>query len=280
MNPGLHANVSESTYAAIPAVRSTILRKLLKTTPMHAHHVEQFGDEGSKAKDGGYLFHLAVLEPDRFDKLAQVLPDFGNMQSSINRAKRDAHMAAHPDVHWLKHDEREELLHMRDAVYDHPTAQYLLTSPGANEATLVWDDVVGLRCKARCDRLVSDFEGFACITELKRTRDGGKWGFGRAVWDYRYDCQMAMYGRGMEAIFGGARRTYAFICCEPQPPYACAVYELGAEEVAIGRRDLELALQTYARCQESGEWPGYSTGLVPVRLPEWVYRKGDEEMGL
>lgn len=281
MNPGLHANVPEDVYNREPGTRSTILRKMLKTTPMHAHHVEQFGDEGSAAKDGGYLFHLSCLEPDRFDKVVRVLPDFGNMQSSINRAKRDAHMAAHPETHWVKQGELDELLAMRDAVYDNHTAAYLLTSAGVSEAVLVWDDQAsGLRMKARSDRLVSEFADRAAIVELKRTRDASPWGFGRAVWDYRYDVQMAVYGRGMDAVFGEAERHHVFICCEPHEPYAVATYELGRDELAIGRRDLEVALAQYARCVESGRWPGYAEDLVPVKLPGWVYRQNDEEMGL
>lgn len=280
MNPGLHPNVSEDDYNRIPAVRSTSLRELIKHTPAHCRHLEQFGGEGSKAKDEGYLFHLAVLEPDRFDRCVDVLPDFGAMQSSFNRAKRDAHLAAHPDTHWVKPEVRDELLYMRDAVYDNPTAAYLLTSAGINEATLVWDDVSGLRMKARADRLVSDFQDKACVVDLKRTKDASPWAFGRAVWDYRYDVQLALYGRGMDALFGEADRFSIFICCEPFPPYAVATYELGAEELAIGRRDLELALQTYAQCVESGVWRGYPDALVPVRLPGFVYKRNDEEMGL
>ncbi len=277
MNPGLHPGVSEDAYNRIPAVRSTILRKLFRTTPLHAHHVEQFGDEGSEAKDGGYLFHMAVLEPDRFDQTVQVLPDFGAMQSSINRAKRDAHIAAHPGVHWVKDVERTVLLRMRDSVYGHPLAQYLFVAAGMNEATLIWDDPSGLRMKARADRLVSEFQGQLCVCELKRARDASPWGFGKAVWDYRYDMQLAMYGRGLDAIYGEAQRSSVFVVCEPSAPYACATYELGAEEMAIGRRDLEVALQSYAQAQQTGEWRGYPDALVPVRLPAYVYRAREAE---
>jgi hypothetical protein len=281
VNSGLHAGISEDVYNRIPAVRSTILRKLFRTTPLHAHHVEQFGDEGSEAKDGGYLFHMAVLEPDRFDQVVQVLPDFGAMQSSINRAKRDAHIAAHPGVHWIKEADRAVLLRMRDAVYDHPLAQYLFVSDGVNEATLLWDDEAsGLRMKARADRLVTNFQGSLCVAELKRARDASPWGFGRAAWDYRYDMQMAVYSRGLDAIFGEAERYSVFVVCEPSAPYAVACYELGREELAIGKRDLEVALATYAHAQKTGEWRGYPDALVPVRLPGWVYRTEAEELAL
>jgi hypothetical protein len=278
--PGIHAGIGEDDYNRLPGARSTVLRKLAQTTPLHCRYYEQFGDDGSVAKDGGYLLHMATLEPDRFDKVVGVLPDFGDLRSSTNRAKRDAFTAEHPEMHWVKPEDHAQLKLMREAIYDHPIAQYLLTSSGGCEVTALWTDPeTGMACKARYDRVVANFENVVCLADLKRARDASPRGFNRAVADYRLDIQAAHYLAGMDEIYGEALRRFVFLAVEPTRPHAVATYEISGDELAIGRRDWRAALNQYAECSDSNVWRGYFDGITQVRLPAWI-RGGVNEEGL
>jgi hypothetical protein len=56
------------------------------------------------------------------------------------------------------------------------------------------------------------------------------------------------------------------------------VIELDALALRIGRDLNRQAIEIYARCSESGVWPGYSDDVESVPLPAWVeraYENGD-----
>ena len=46
---------------------------------------------------------------------------------------------------------------------------------------------------------------------------------------------------------------------EAHAPYLTAVHMLGNDELLMARRRAREARERYARCMETGEWPGYKT---------------------
>ena len=268
MNPGAHIGVSVAEYDRIPALRSTVLRELALGTPAHAHYKEQHGSKETREMLLGRCLHAAVLEPDLFDSQYLVVPHFGDYRSPVKRAERDAWKAERAGCTFIEVDDLELIKSWREGLYQHPLIGSLLVSRGQNELTLVWDDPIGPRCKARLDRLAS-FEGRAAIVEVKTSRSAAKWSFGRDVLSMGYHVQAGFYIRGLEQVYGEARRRFMFAVVEKDAPYLAAAYELTQDQMDICRRDAALALSAYARCEASGVWPGYSDELQELEFPDW-----------
>ena len=66
----------------------------------------------------------------------------------------------------------------------------------------------------------------------------------------------------------GAARRLGFV--EKDPPHLTAVYTLDDIAAHAGRRDYRAALDTFVRCTETGEWPGYSTDIETLPSPRWA----------
>jgi hypothetical protein len=59
----------------------------------------------------------------------------------------------------------------------------------------------------------------------------------------------------------------SFIAVEKSPPFLCAVYFLGADDLLEARQKYQKNLLTYRMCKESGIWNGYSE--IVTKLEIW-----------
>jgi hypothetical protein len=272
MNPGIYKKLTEDQYDIIPGLRSTVLRAMIGGTPKRAHHAETFGSSDTAAKELGQLTHCAILEPDRFARDMVVAPDFGDCRLKANKAARDAWRCANVGREAISQRDLDEVKALRDAFYDHPVAKQMLIAPGENELTVVWDDPTGVRCKARIDRYCF-WDRWNTIVDVKTARDASPWAYSAEMHKRGYHQQLAFYRRGLEMIEGEQHRPCFMIVLEKAPVPDCVIYELGKEELAMGARDVEAALQTYAECRKQGRWPGYDTAIQPLKLPAYAYKR-------
>lgn len=169
----------------------------------------------------------------------------------------------------LKHDDHIAVMGMAEAIKRHPIHKAL--GRGKAEPTLVWQDTetgVWLRC--RPDFLPTNNRA---VPDYKTTTSARPEDFSRSVADYGYHQQAALYLDGIEAVFGplpdGKSRQFYFIAQEKTPPYIVQPFALDQETVEWGRRLNRKAIRTFARCLESGRWPGYADDFVTVGLPRW-----------
>lgn len=272
--PGLYPNQSYETYDRWSAARSSFLRKF-RQSPLHARYAMLHPDEETtKAQAFGQALHVAVLEPERFAKAFDVLPDFGDMRSSKRRDERDAFLEANKETRFVERKELDQLLGMREAIRSHPTAKAILSSPGVSELSAVWTDkVTGLPCKGRQDYFGA-WDQYPTMADLKSTVDASRQAFAKSVDNYGYAEQAAFYLDGFNALqpFEGDRR-YVLIAAEKKPPYAVAVYDVDTAAIAVGRRRVRGYLEQYARCLESGVWPAYGDGCELVSLPGYAMKE-------
>jgi exodeoxyribonuclease VIII len=214
----------------------------------------------------GQALHMAQLEPERFEQTYVVLPDFGDMRSSKNRAARDAWLAERPGVLTLTEDEHATLHGMIAAILQHPAGSRLVLD-GQPEVTLRWrDEITGLRCKARADYWV---RAKRLAVDLKSTDDASPEAFARSVHKYRYHCQDAMYRAGFAAC-GEPISHFALLAVEKTPPHAVAVYTLDEDAVTKGYAAVRMDMATLAECVRTDHWPAYSDGVQELALPRWA----------
>lgn len=268
--PGIHADVPMDEYHRWPGASKSRLWLMRERSPAHVRWAMDHPPESTPAQAYGTAAHMAILEPSRFAEVYERLPD----GDGRTKAVKDARAAIEEDGRIpLKPDDFDAIMAMRDVVLDHPKARRLLE--GDAERSLVWTDPdTGVLCKGRAD-LLSD-RG-PVIVDYKTTRDASPEAFERAIYIYGYYVQGAMYLDGASAL-GDSRDHFVIIAQEKGPPFCVGVYDLRPDALLKGADEYGSLLRQWARCVESGEWPGYGDRVVPIGIPEWAARKIEERL--
>jgi hypothetical protein len=169
----------------------------------------------------------------------------------------------------LKPHEFEHVQAMVDAIRRHPEAGPLLEpDSGQPEQSLFWQDRdAGITCRARLDYWRHDGEPIdyksAVTAEPEKLR--------KHFFEYGYFQQDDWYCTGLAALgYADEQTQMRFIVQEKEPPYVVTVVRLDLEARRIGRLLNETARHLYARCMETGHWPGYSETTELISLPTWV----------
>lgn len=170
----------------------------------------------------------------------------------------------------------EPVLAMASAVLNHPVARKLFECDGnAEVSAFAGDPVTGANLRARFDWLTDPVDGCTRCVDLKTARDASPEGFARDVAKYGYFVQKPFYCHVLHQARGDADIEFRFVVVENVEPYLVAVYELDAEFDAIGHVRMRRAIDTYAACKASGEWPGYPEITHLVGPPRWLaYEEG------
>lgn len=287
--PGIYPGVPEEEYRAWPAVNSSLLKAFDKT-PAHAYEYRINPPGPTPDKELGQGVHCALLRPHDFDD-EFVRGYEGDRRRQPTKGLWEKLRAEHPTSTVMVPKDYDRAIAMRDAVLGSArTRELLIGGDGVNEVSVVWDEM-GLRCKARMDRLTM-FEGWPCAVDLKSCEDASWRGFQKQCVKYRYDVQAAWYIRGLNALDPRRDRRFLFLAIEKgvkgkatepfRGPFLPVIYELDHAGMELGGRAAMRFLEQYERCCEDEDWPGYHEGVTPMAMPEWMYSAepvtlGDEE---
>jgi hypothetical protein len=239
----------------------------------------------------GRAAHTAVLEPDHFaaryveaERCAATTKKGDRCKKMGTTVLRDCLQVC--STHWLLHaDElgQQEILSpadwrhclgMRDAVHAIERAHNMLEGLADVEVSVRWDDKeTGVPCKARWDGC-AEFAG-GCILDFKTTIDASPREFERSIFKYGYHRQGAMYLEAA-AAHGIPAKHYVIIASEKVPPYATAIYRLTEGAIAVGSDQIRDLLEKYGDCSACGIWPGFSTEVQDIGLPEWAWNQMEE----
>ena len=91
-----------------------------------------------------------------------------------------------------------------------------------------------------------------------------------------YDFQAAYYAKAAEVAFGKPFR-FIFAAVERKAPYTVDLFEVTPDMMAEGMYKCEKALQVYAECEKSGEWPNREPRILTLDYPGWYNRVSMEE---
>lgn len=247
---------------------NSVLRMLLENTPAHYRHwVDSHDSPDTPALAFGRAYHCRVLEPDVFASTYAVPPDFGDMRSSTNRAKRDEWRAENPGVTMLSEQDMQTINAMYDALMSHRLAAGMMKS-GRSEVTMRWvDEETGVRCKARTDWI----DPGRFTMDLKTTDDASPAGFARSIAKYGYHIQGAHYRDGTVQC-GEPTPAFLILAQEKSAPYLPAVYCVTADAEVSGFEKRNKGLRIMRDCLASNEWPGYAGGINEIALPSWAMK--------
>jgi len=246
-------------YLAGPEVSKSSLWTLHARSPAHAR-VEK---EPSNAMQLGTAVHCAVLEPDFFAERYHRGPD-------DRRGNKWKEAQEEYGERLLTSGDYDDALAVRDAVRTHPIIRKLTGAGTVREVSaFATDPATGLKIRTRPDAFAP---GSGLMADLKTTADARASEFARRVGQFGYHAGEAIYTDTWRAA-GADLVAFVFIVIEPKPPYAAQVFELAPDAVDEGRVIIRKALDSWARCAERGEWPGYPAEIVPLDLRKWDYRE-------
>ena len=266
VEPGLY-DIPAELYHADPipggSLSSSGARTLIKKCPAAFKWQLDNPQPHNKALELGTAAHKLVLD----DGPELVLVDAEKWNTDSIRAEVAAIRAA-GDIP-LKRHELDQIHAMAAALRQHEEAAALLEpGSGVAEQSAFWDDN-GIWRRARFDWLRDDGQ----IVDYKTARSCRREDLEKAFHEHGYAQQQEWYiDAGVALDVADPEKPFKFVLQEKDPPYLVVVTTCDPMARGIGRHLNEVALNTYAICRDSGEWPGYLPNPM-ISLPSWVERQ-------
>lgn len=258
-----------------PSLSSSIARTLLNYSPAHAREESpelnpDFERQERELFDLGKIAHTLMLgDIQHFAVLS-----FNDWRTKDSQAARDAAYAAGKTpvlahkmvtVERMVHAGKAQLMAHREVpgAFDH--------AQGKSERTVVWQcSRTGVWLRTRPDWLYNDFSRILDYKSSGEAAEPDAWT--RTLFNTGYDLQAAMYCRAVEGVTG-KRPIFQFCVQENYPPFALSVIQLKPAALAMAHRKLDYAIDLWAACLESGNFPGYPARVAHVDPPPYLEAK-------
>lgn len=286
----IRSRVPAEEYHGLGGVSITRLKEL-KRSALH-YQYRLANPKYSDAMTLGTAAHVAVLEPERFDKqfvIWEKLTKNGSGKIAPRSGEQwETFQAENVGKSILTIEERASALALAAAVRSDSLAMRYLEA-GEPEVTMEWQFTsesmlrrpVTVDCRGRADWLTV-VDGEPHLIGLKTARDCRPFIFGSAAAKLGYHLQWAFYLDGYKAI-RGQTPIVKEIVVESAPPYDVVVYNITEDIILQGRAEYEGLLRHLVDCETRKEWLGVANGMEQIlTLPTWAYDAQDDisELGL
>jgi hypothetical protein len=162
---------------------------------------------------------------------------------------------------------------MAAAIREHPVASVLFDPDlgGQPEQSLFWTDpAFGVVRRARLDwRPPVRDDGRLIVPDYKSTTAADLRSIEKSVGSFGYAMQDDWYRAVLRGLGLAESPAFVFVFQEKDPPYLITIVEVDAPSLRVARRKNIQALEVFAECTATGEWPPYSTDVELVSLPRW-----------
>lgn len=292
--PGAYPDISAELYhrapnlLPAPSLSSSGAKVLLNRSPFHFFWDSPLNPDRPAEQDKphfniGKAAHDMILLSERWPEHYHVLPE-GYSDAHTKKwaeaiAETEAARKAGKTV--LRAQDAETVRQVVAAIERNPLAVATLTN-GVTEETLCWQDPrTGVWLRARPDfrpNSIIDRRDVMVVPDLKfvATSNADPVGFRRAIANFGYHQSAAFYMDGIKAVYGHYPTHWLHVVVEKDPPYCVALYELPGEDIERGRVLNRRAIDLFARCLDSGKWPGFADDPLPVGLPIWARIQADD----
>jgi PDDEXK-like domain of unknown function (DUF3799) len=155
----------------------------------------------------------------------------------------------------------------------HPIAAKLLDpARGKAERSLFWrDPVTGVMLRARPDWLPDPVEGERLLVpDIKTIPEVDPDSIAKSLEKYSYPMQADFYESGIRALGIAQDVAFLFIFIRKTKPYLIQVDGVPEIDRAIAAAKNRRAINLYAQCTLTGEWPVYEPGIAYIDTPGWA----------
>lgn len=272
--PGVFVDVADADYRADPcpqpSVTQSLLKILLDQSPAHARlehprlappreQDDAPAEKYDHDKAIGNAAHAMII--GRGKDIAEA--DFNNFQTKEAKAFRDDPANAGKIVILSKHLRRATAMvnAARGAIELIGDDWLGSFKDGQGEVVIAWQEE-GMWLRSLIDWKATRF---ATCYDMKTTGMSiAPHGLGFLVEKAGWHVQAAFHERGLDVLEPGdaGRRKFRFLAQENYPPYAVVPVELNEHWLTLGRKKIQMALDIWRRCLDSGVWPAYP--LLPM----------------
>ena len=266
--------MSNAEYRKREGLSSSDIKRMMKSMA----HWKYFTDNPEEDTDTpslkfGRAYHKMMLEPYDFDSEYAVAPKVDRRTKEGKEAYASFEQASE-GKEIIDEETYNRLLEMREVLYKTPYVKKLIA--GEHEKSFFWTDAeTGIKCKCRPDSFGVFGKDTNIIVDLKTTQCAETSTFMRSALKFNYDVQAAHYTAGLEEIYG-KNYTFIFIAQETKAPYLVNILQADSYFMENGREVRKVMLETYKKCLELNEYPGYmgfsedKTFFNDLSVPAWI----------
>ncbi len=277
---GIYDNIPAREYHADccpePSLSHSIIRLLLDRSPLHAMtahprlNPNHKPTEPTEAMVNGSILHHLVL--GKGERLHVIQAD--SYRTNAAKEARDAAIAsgATPVLQDKFSELQTAASAIRSQLRDDPEAASFF-APGMSEAVAICR-VGPIWCRSMIDRLPLA-EG-APLWDLKTTGESANPTTWERALSKTHLTQAAFYRLTSSLAMQRPVGEMRFIVAEQKPPYAVAIVACGDTMIEPAEAEVRRAMETWARCTISGEWPGYGRGVHRIEAPVHMLAKLEE----
>lgn len=284
LQAGVYDNIQAEDYHRILGLTKSGLMMLRKSPAHFWHWMTAPSEPATKAMSIGTATHLAVFEPEKFDKEVVVIPEDApkkptKAQMEAKKPSEDAveaiawykeFYAKAGDRLILNQEEYAQVMGMATAVRGNEEIIPYLTHPSAKiESSIVSVEKVNgldIVCKGRCDLITMDN---TVIVDLKTCEDCSQDGFNKNSNSMGYWMQAAHYIKICRAS-GIPVEKFVFIAVEKNPPYCTALYSYDESSLERAFQIREALMKRLSNCIASNKFPAHTSGVGSLSLPPWI----------
>jgi hypothetical protein len=274
--PGLYT-LTAAEYHADPVLGGSLSSSGARTIldcPALFRHEQDNPQPPKKTFDLGHAAHRLVLGDG--PELVRIDADEWRTDAVKAKVREVRARGAVP----LKPAEWDQVHAMAAALLQHPVAARLFEpGTGTAESAGFWrDDRTSVMRRVLWDWRPNPGPGRMVIPDYKTCRSAAPDDLGKAMHEYGYHQQADWYRAGAQALgLADEHAAFVFVCQEKTAPYLVTVFEPDAIAMRIGAARNRAALDLYARCVETGHWPGYTADIAYLPLPAWAEKRDTEE---
>ncbi|MGB6080281.1 MAG: PD-(D/E)XK nuclease-like domain-containing protein [Xanthobacteraceae bacterium] len=279
--PGCYSGIPIELYHGDltegPGVSSSGLRTIEAKSPAHYYatsylNPDRLPEEPKDHFSFGKAAHTLLLGEDGFRDQFVTRPDeWDSWRTKASQEWKAAQIAAGRTV--LNPQDVVAIRHIAKQLAADPLVQSGILQ-GKVEHSLIWQDkVTGVWLKSRPD-VIPSADGV--LVDLKTTADASPEAVVNSIKTYGYALQGALAGMGMEATLGVKMTDFVLVWIEKSAPFAVSISPVDPEWIYWARRQLRRAIDTFAKCVETNEWPGYS-GEATAFMPTWLKKRFEEQ---
>ena len=260
--------MNDKEYFALDAINATLLKDIIKQSPVHAQARRARKDEPTHQMKLGTAVHAAILDTNWDDAIA-VAPAV-DRRTKAGKAEYSEFLETVDNKTIITADQFNLVEQMQIAVFDHPEAKRLIDLCYASEFVTTFE-VDGELCKAKIDAL----DDGHTIIDIKTTADASPQAFAKQSANYLYHMQLAWYARSVDREFFDVDAF--IIAIENTPPHAVAVYIFDAEALRVGWHLCKRALWEWQQykldCKLNDRSLAYGDDIHDLYLPPWADRE-------
>ncbi len=256
---GFHRNIPDEIYHASDYVSPSRSKYALVSALCYKWHRDH-PSEPTAEMSFGTLAHSMFLEPDSLP-LKYVVWRGGRRYGKT----WDQFVEANQSSRILTEEEYRTAVAVRDSLNNHPAVRQIIKGDADREISVRWQDsTTGLECRGRMDYLRP-----SVLADLKTIRSVTERTIISNCHEYQYPLSMAAYSDGLTANDYVPPPAY-LIFVESKPPYDVSVKLVESDELAFGHKQWRKALSVIAEAVRTGVYPGISSEILPLVLPDWA----------